>query len=277
MMDIRNREPEPLTLLSFNLKRDSFPGSRNKWNNRGEMAAKLIRSSGADILGVQELLPGMREDLVRMLPEYAVIGSGRYLGVKPGNDEHSDIFVRKDKAEIMDYKTFWLSKHPEKAGSRGLLALFPRICTVAELCLRVSGRKIRVFNTHLDCVSSFARVVGVKTILSYMDYFNKAEKLPVILMGDMNAKPGSRAIQILREQKTGGKELALNDIYVSCSEGQIHNSLHRFRGKIKEGRQPIDYIFVSDDFDTVEYRICTEDYGGKYPSDHFPLMASVRL
>lgn len=40
---------------------------------------------------------------------------------------------------------------------------------------------------------------------------------------------------------------------------------------------PIDYIFVSDDFEVVESHIWAEDRDGRYPSDHYPLVATLRL
>ena len=269
-------EEQLLKVVTFNLKRDGF-GSKNRWSARRELAAKLIEHSGAGIIGVQELLPSMRQDVQKLLTDYSIVGTGRYQGKNTYNDEHADIIVRNDCAEVREHKTFWLSKRPEKAGSRGTLALFPRVCTMAEIYLKPFDRFVRVFNTHLDHVSAFARVLGVRIILEYMSRYNKKAPMPTILMGDMNAKPGSRAMRILRENLHFHSNIHLNDVYLSPGAPRLHNTYHSFKGIVREQEQPIDYIFVSDEFEVVKTEVCTDNLNGQYPSDHFFVMASLRL
>lgn len=270
--------PMLLKVISFNVKRDGFVGRRNRWEQRKRLVAELIQNSDATIVGVQELLPRMRADVQQMLQDYRVIGSGRYQGKNQYNDEHSDILVKNDQAAVNYHRTFWLSKRPEKAGSRGLLALFPRICTMAEVDVKELGCRVRVFNTHLDCLSGFARTLGVCIILEQMSRCNRKEKLPTILMGDMNAGPNSKCIRMLRENRHLYCNVHLQDVYDALGGvDRINNTYHFFKGEIKEGKKPIDYIFVSEEFEVVESQICTEHEGGQYPSDHFPIMATLRL
>lgn len=270
-------EENLLKVISFNMKRDGFWGKRNRWAARRDLAAELIRRSGASIIGVQELLPKMRRDVEESLQDYSVIGHGRYLGKNTYNDEHSDIIVRNSDADVHYHKTFWLSKQPEKSGTRGLLALFPRICTMAEIYVKELDCRIRVFNTHFDCLSGPARTLGVRVILSYMSKYNREEPLPTILMGDMNATPNSKAIRILRENDHHYDNVHLNDVYEALGGSEIQNTYHFFKGIVKEGMKPIDYIFVSDEFEVVRSEICTDHDGEQYPSDHFPIMATLRL
>ncbi|MGI6029914.1 MAG: endonuclease/exonuclease/phosphatase family protein [Eubacteriales bacterium] len=267
-----------LKVISFNVKRDGFVGRKNRWDRRKELVARFIQNSDASIVGVQELLPRMRQDVQQMLANYRVIGLGRYQGKKAYNDEHSDILVNDERVEVGYHKTFWLSKRPEKAGSRGLLALFPRICTMAEVYVKELDCRVRVFNTHLDCLSGFARVLGVHIILDQMSRRNRIEKLPTILMGDMNATPNSKCIRILRENRHFHSDIHLQDVYDALGGVEnINNTYHFFNGKIREGSAPIDYIFVSEEFEVVESQICTHHEEGQYPSDHFPIMATLRL
>lgn len=273
-------EDDVIKLISFNLKRDfGIPLKRDhRWRERRELAAQLIRESGAAIVGVQELSPAMRDDVTDLLEGcYSVLGFGRFSGQKrEKDDEHSDIIVKNDDASVQLVKTFWLSKHPEKL-SRAYYAMFPRICTVAEIYLNAAGRSIRVFNTHLDHVCGVARVLGVEVILQYMSRFNEERPMPTVLMGDLNCKPSSRPIQILRSQVSGYAGMRLTDVYSVMPAAEIQNTLHNFSGKNKFGAMPIDYIFVSDDFEILETRILTDPVNGHYPSDHYPLMATVRL
>lgn len=267
-----------IRIISFNLKRDGFAFHRShKWGARRALAAQFIRESGATIIGVQELLPSMRDDVSELLDvDYSILGFGRFSGRKPNNDEHSDIIIKNGEASVNLIKTFWLSKSPERL-SRAYYAIFPRICTVAEVYVRRLGRSIRVFNTHLDHICGVARVLGVRVILDYMEKFNAENPMPTILMGDLNCKPKSRPIQLLHNHMLDFPDVHLTDVYSKFSPEGINNTFHNFSGKIKRGACPIDYIFVSDDFEIVDSQIITDPVNGAYPSDHYPLIATLRL
>ena len=270
-------QDDVLRIVSFNLKRDFPLLKKHRWQQRREIAAELIRRSQAAVIGVQELMPEMRRDIEELLAEdYAIAGFGRYYGVKKQDDEHTDIFVNRKIADLCYCKTFWLSRQPEQYGSRGLLAVYPRICTVAEIRLKESRRKIRVFNTHFDHISGFARNLAARIILQYMDELNHREKMPMILMGDLNASYESRAVKILRENRHS-YPFRLTDVYEKFAGTYPVNTYHRFAGKQKPGKSPIDYIFVSEEFEVLSSRISTFSLDGEYPSDHFPILADIRL
>ena len=266
---------EEIKVVSFNLRRDFGPQRKNRWETRKELAAKVIEQSNAEIIGVQEFLPNMRKDLKELLDGYSIFGRGRLSGKKPNNDEHSDIIIKNDQVEVSRYRTFWLSKKPETP-SRAMFAVYPRICTVAEVKLKKSGRRLRVFNTHFDHVSPLARSFGAKLILEQIHNANQTDPLPTIVMGDFNAKPNSKAVRMMRENLSGYQDVRLQDIYDSV-EQLIGNTYHGFKGKIKQKFKPIDYIFVSDDFQIVNASVDTSSFDGAYPSDHYPISATLRL
>ena len=58
---------EALKVVSFNVKRDSIFHGSHSWTNRRELVTRLIEESGAAIVGVQELMPAMKEDIRRLL------------------------------------------------------------------------------------------------------------------------------------------------------------------------------------------------------------------
>ena len=266
---------EEIKVVSFNLRRDFGPQRKNRWETRKELAAKVIEQSNAEIIGVQEFLPNMRKDLKELLDGYSIFGRGRLSGKKPNNDEHSDIIIKNDQVEVSRCRTFWRSKKPETP-SRAMFAVYPRICTVAEVKLKKSGRRLRVFNTHFDHVSPLARSFGAKLILEQIHNANQTDPLPTIVMGDFNAKPNSKAVRMMRENLSGYQDVRLQDIYDSV-EQLIGNTYHGFKGKIKQKFKPIDYIFVSDDFEIVNASVDTSSFDGAYPSDHYPISATLRL
>ena len=261
-----------IKVVSFNLKRDSVLAGVHRWKYRRELVTRLIEESGAAVVGVQELLPSMKEDIRRRLREYSVFGLGR---TKRMDNEHAAILLRNTDLNLVYNETFWLSKHPERSGSRAYFAMFPRICTVCEAYSRKLSRKIRVFNTHFDHVCGPARTLGVNIILEYMHRMNQKEKLPTILMGDLNAHPGSKPIRVLTENLHAYPDIHLTSIYAGSNGAGIHNTYHGFKGRIKG--KPIDYIFVSDEFVVEEVFLDTSNSEGRYPSDHYPLVAVLGL
>ena len=51
--------------------------------------------------------------------------------------------------------------------------------------------------------------------------------------------------------------------------------MSNFKGK--EKGLHIDYIFVSEDLEIVDVNIIKDNIDGKYPSDHYPLVADIRI
>ena len=274
-MAISMTQGDVIKVVSFNLRRDFGPQRKNRWETRKELAARMISESDAAIIGVQEFLPRMRQDLKEMLEGYSIFGKGRLSGKNPNNDEHSDIIIKNNDVEVASCHTFWLSKHPD-VPSRAYFAVYPRICTVAEVKMKKSGRRIRVFNTHFDHVSPLARTFGAKLILEQIHRFNQTDPLPTIVMGDFNASPDSKAVRLMRENLMNYKDVRLQDIYGFLDQ-LIGNTYHGFKGKITQKFKPIDYIFVSDDFEVVTASVNTQSYDGAYPSDHYPISAVLRL
>lgn len=274
-MAISMTQGDVIKVVSFNLRRDFGPQRKNRWETRKELAARMISESDAAIIGVQEFLPRMRQDLKEMLEGYSIFGKGRLSGKNPNNDEHSDIIIKNNDVEVASCHTFWLSKHPD-VPSRAYFAVYPRICTVAEVKMKKSGRRIRVFNTHFDHVSPLARTFGAKLILEQIHRFNQTDPLPTIVMGDFNASPNSKAVRLMRENLMNYKDVRLQDIYGFLDQ-LIGNTYHGFKGKITQKFKPIDYIFVSDDFEVVTVSVNTQSYDGAYPSDHYPISAVLRL
>ncbi|MCI8442946.1 MAG: endonuclease/exonuclease/phosphatase family protein [Provencibacterium sp.] len=274
-MSVSMTEGSIIKVISFNLRRDFGPSRKNRWEVRRGIAADIIRESGAAIIGVQELLPRMRRDIRQALSGYSIFGQGRLMGKKPKNDEHSDIILKNEEVEITEVRTFWLSKNPDTV-SRAYFSVFPRICTVAEVKLKKTGQRIRVFNAHFDHICWLARTLSVRLILNTINEYNQTDPLPTIVMGDFNAHPNSAAVRIIREQLHDYRNVHLQDVYNALDQ-MVGNTYHGLKGKINPHSSPIDYIFVSDDFEVIDVCIDTESRDGVYPSDHYPVMATLRL
>jgi hypothetical protein len=125
--DPRRHDVTPLRVMSFNIRYNNPGDGPNAWPLRKAWVAQLIRFHDADAVGVQEALPGMLADLDTLLPEFARIGVGRTDGVTKG--EFSAILYRRDRLEMLENATFWLSPTPDVVGSKGWDAALERIAT----------------------------------------------------------------------------------------------------------------------------------------------------
>ena len=56
-------------------------------------------------------------------------------------------------------------------------------------------KPVRVYNTHLDHISYFARVRGLREILRHISTRYQQAPGPVLLMGDFNATPTSQTLR----------------------------------------------------------------------------------
>ncbi|MGL4344334.1 MAG: endonuclease/exonuclease/phosphatase family protein [Cellulosilyticaceae bacterium] len=257
-----------MKVMSFNLRADSLFDLKNRWHTRSAMAYKLLQSERYDIIGLQEVTPIMYQDLSEHIKGYDMVGQGR---TKRYFSERNNILV-KNEHSILEEETFWLSKTPEKVGSTIWYSLFPRICTTVVVRL-ANGLKVRVYNTHLDCILPQAREYGIKTIIRAVERHHEKEKLPSILMGDFNATPSSK----LMREFTKGTYSNTRFVAVQDTQKELYGQTTMSHFKGKEKGLHIDYIFVTEEFEIDSVEISRYNEKGKYPSDHYPLMAELRL
>ncbi len=265
---------ETLRVMSFNMKRDLLPFGRHVWHKRAGQAAELIRRAAPDILGTQELTEGPLGDMERLLPEYQWVGEGRGGGRKGA---YTAIFFRREKFQLMSQQTFWLSPTPEQP-SRDWTTPFPRICTWCELQPVASPEKpVRVYNTHLDHISYFARVRGLRQILRRISVRYGEAPGPVILMGDFNATPQSRTLRRWIAADLRESAGLMRDSYWGILQrgDEVGRSYHGFTGKTRG--EPIDYIFTSRDLLLREVELRRDHPMEGFPSDHYPVVAQVEL
>lgn len=254
--------------MTFNLRADNVLDLRNRWNKRSEIVRRMLERPIYDVIGLQEVTPKMSIDLAQNISHYTLIGEGR---TKRFFNEQNSLLIN-NSYRLIESETFWLSKTPQKTGSSIWYSLFPRICTTAVIQL-ANYQKIRIYNTHLDCILPHAREYGLKAIIKAIETHHDKEQLPCILMGDFNATPGSKLItQFSKGAYSHKRFIAVQDfnkdIYKETTMGM-------FRGK--ERGMHIDYIFVSEEFEIQDVQIYKYNELGRYPSDHYPIVADLKI
>ncbi len=251
-------------ILSFNIRYNNPADGPDAWPHRIAAVARLMRS--ADLIGVQEALPGQLADLEDRLEGFDWIGVGRADGEEEG--EFSAIFYRTDRFALLDRDTFWLYETPDVRGSVGWDAAMERIVTWGKFRDRRTGRVFFHFNTHFDHRGERARRESARLLVRKIGAI--AGAAPVLVTGDFNATDTSATYRILTE--------ALRDARaVSATPPTGPNSTWNGFEKIAPGRR-IDYIFVRGPVRVLGHAILAERRpNGRFPSDHLPVRAEVVL
>ncbi len=257
-------------VMTFNIRLDTASDDANAWPYRRTMVIDLIRHEAPDVLGMQEVLVGQKRALEEALPEYAVLGVGRDDGREGG--EFSPVAFRRDRFELLESGTFWLSATPQTPAA-GWDAALPRVATWAILRDRRAGETIRVLNTHFDHVGQLARANSARQIVRWVEN-GPGAGLPTIVMGDFNAAPGSEPYRILNNPNAS----SLVDSGV-VSRSPRYGPQGTFTGFniTHDASEPIDHIFVTSELTVDSHQVITQHWGGRLPSDHYPVQAVLRL
>lgn len=262
-------EPEPVNVMTFNIRYDNSRDSLNSWKHRKDRVANAILFYDADILGTQEVLHKQLKDLKARLPQYAVVGVGRQDGKKAG--EYSALWYKKERFDLLDSGYFWLSETPEVAGSKGWDGACERIASWAKLQDKASGKIYFAMNTHLDHVGVIARREGINLILEKADELGG--DLPIIVTGDFNAEPESDVVAHVTD-RSNPKHLTDARTVAKVKYGPAW-SFHDF-GRIPYGKRPlIDYVFVRNDLKVKRYGVLAETENDAFLSDHAPILVTV--
>lgn len=256
-----------LTVATFNLRNFTAQDGDNAWTLRVDQVAEMIRRTGAGIVGTQEGYLEMLQQLGERLPEYRWVGQGRRGGAE---DEFCAILYRHNEVEPEEVGHFWLSETPRAPGSSAWNSSLPRMCTWARLRLR-DGARLHAYNTHLDHKSGEAREQGMRLICRLLRERRRQEGLPAVLMGDFNAGGGSPVVRFLREES--GLVDAFSALAGRRTEG-VGATFHGFGGGA--AGDPIDYIFGTEDLAFVATEVRREQIDGRYPSDHYPVVTTLR-
>jgi endonuclease/exonuclease/phosphatase family metal-dependent hydrolase len=256
-----------LRVMSYNVRYDNPGDGDNRWSNRKEGLTQLIAYHAPDLLGTQEVLYNQLQDMEKALPQYAWYGAGRDDGKQAG--EYSAVFYNKERFTLLDKGTFWLSAEPGKPG-KGWDAAIVRVCSWVKLKDKNTGQDFFMYNTHFDHVGVKAREQSAALIVKKIGEISGS--LPVILTGDFNtpdtAAPYQTIIssQMLKDAKTVSK----------TGHYGPDGSFSTFEVASKLGER-IDYIFINNRYEVLRHAILTDSRNGRYPSDHLPVIAEIRL
>lgn len=259
-------------LMSYNIRFGTASDGPNHWDLRRDIALEVFERWDADIVGLQEALRFQIDEIRERFPRYAEIGVARDDGRTRG--EYSSILYRPERFAVAASGTFWLSDTPDEVASVTWGNSITRVCTWARLVEHATGRGVYVYNTHFDHVSQPSRERSVRLIAEHI----AARPIddPVVLMGDFNAGEDNPAMVFLLDRSKGAEGPGLVDTFrVAHPDATEVGTFNAFRGR-RDGAK-IDFVLVEPASRVLEAAIDFTDHDGRYPSDHFPVTATVVL
>lgn len=272
--------PEPaadasMRIMSANIRRAEkfFATAKadvgtHRWRRRVKYYLHTISTVRPDIFGAQEVLPRQQKYLVEHLKEYGNVVTYRDKA-EGSRSEACPIFYSEKRFDLLDSGTFWLSEHPNEAYSRSWGGKECRISTYVILKDKQTGRTLAAFNAHVEFRLDMGRNQELQVLAEQVRKIG-AEKGAdrLILFGDLNtdkhAEGGKKAMRPIDDLLKDAKTFAgMKDYGIT------------FHGYGLKPGESVDYIYLQEDATVLELEKVEEKYGEIYPSDHFPIYATV--
>ncbi|MDM5224360.1 endonuclease/exonuclease/phosphatase family protein [Peribacillus sp. NJ11] len=219
--------------------------------------ADIIKTSGADIIGLQEVDNHFSE---RSNFEDQAKWLATYLGMHYAYGANLDYEPLQEGEHRRQYGTAVLSKYPILSAENHMLTNIPYPVNPTEqrglldTVINVRGNHIHFYNTHLDNKRAQQRDLQIREILDIA----KQKEGTSIFVGDFNATPESSEILKMSAQ--------YKDVFAELGQNED------FTIPVDKPDRRIDYIFTSEDV-----KIRTGEVIYTNASDHLPITAELVL
>jgi len=241
--------------------------TRAAWRARRGALDRAVRGLDADLLALQEVevhdgarsLPDPRLGwLLAALPGHRAAAQTFAGGVMPGQP----ILYRAAVFRLLDAGFAFYDDPDASFRSLRAFAGYPDAVTWARLRHRASGRALTVFNVHFHFLDAAQRLRSARQVLA-LAQTAQARGDAVIVLGDFNARRHSRTLQMFRAagfRRAGARGATYHFNAGLHLFGAIDHVLHD--GATARAGRPVTWRRHS---------------AGRPPSDHYPVVAGLRL
>ncbi len=238
------------TIMTFNLRFGLADTGINSWQNRKLLCARVLKLYPTSFLGVQESNHFQTRFLIENLTDHNYIGWHNQFK----KQWQSNLIFYDKSWNCLKSKHYFLSKTPEVEstlpGSK-----WPRQFVVGMF--EKEGYRLIVANTHFD----FLQIVQEKSaelVLGFLSQFPR--DCPIVITGDFNSNPGSSTHAYF-----------LDNRFLDAFDNDHSTTFHNFTGEVTKDH--IDWILYRGNIKIIQRKIITDSFFGRYPSDHYPVMA----
>lgn len=236
---------------------------------RKNIVAEELAFFSPDLIGIQEATVEWMSFLDPTLSdEYGRIGVSRAAN---GRGEYNPIFYKKDKFDLLDSGTFWLSNTPSVPGSRFPGADNDRIATWGLFEIKQTGKKLLLLNTHLDTAGEDIRTLELELIFDFLEDY---DQYPIYMTGDFNFQTHYYNYKKATELFHSCHDIARSNL----SEGVP--TYNDWGSRSATG----DYIFANKEtsHEILLYRVINERRFGDFTfdefiSDHYAVFIKTRI
>ena len=264
-----------LRVMTFNIRYGTARDGENVWERRRDLLFGVIRKHDPDVIGLQEALRFQIDEIRKALPEYDEVGVGRDDGDQKG--EYAAILYKAGRFRLEESGTFWFSDTPEVPGSKSWGNQLPRICTWARFVEARSGTTFYLYNLHFDHQSQPSRERSAELLKQRIA--RRTQPGVPIVTGDFNAGEKNPATLRLLGNPPDGQAAHLPELVDTFraihEDAKEAGTVHSFKGGTR--REKIDYILAPPWVKTEAAEILHDGDGNRYPSDHFPVFARLRI
>ena len=238
------------SVMTMNLRFGLADDGDNSWQDRKHLCAELLKRYPSSFLGIQESNHFQTRFLMRNLWDHHFIGWHN-----PSKERwQSNLIFYHNTWECLKSKHYFLTATPD-VESKIKGSKWPRQCVIG--LFQNTSHRIIIANTHFD----FAESVQEKSAALVIRFLSEFPKdCPVVITGDFNSNPGSKAHIVFQ---TNG--------FAEAFDNQHSTTSHRFTGK--ETLDHIDWILYRGNIKLIQKKIIMDSFSGRYPSDHYPVMA----
>lgn len=238
------------------------------WDRRKAALDDAFKAISADVMAFQEMesFAGGNDGSVNLALDYLLERNLAYSAAAVGDwrafPSTQPILYRRDRLQLLDQGWFFFSDTPDVIYSRTFDGSWPAFASWARFSPAAGGRAFYVFNVHFEYRSRSNRRLSAALVAERIGPLVAAGE-PVILAGDINARHGSRTMQLI---EAAGLAFA-----------PVEGSTYHFdRGINLFGA--IDHLAVTDGIEIVgDAVVLRQQFWGEWPSDHYPVLADLRV
>ena len=271
---------ENIRIMTYNIPTGNIDPSEgngdNTWEKRALAIHRYMAAVQPDLVGMQEPVRASLCDMLRGMPGYAMVGTGRDNGKE--NGEYTPIIYRTDRFYCIANDTYWLTETPTVHSKVDGSTHF-RIATWALFEDKQTGARFFYTNTHLSYDSPKVKDAQLRilkpTMKAVQDKYGPS--LPHFLTGDFNMKDYESVSGVNAEARQGSNYLLCLNLGVIMKDAwvQARSKKHYSEGSSYPASR-IDYIFVSKNV-SCKYAQWDnrQDADGYIMSDHNPIWADI--
>lgn len=232
-----------IKVMSFNIRHNNTADPQSLTQRQGNIR-QIIVDNNPDVVGLQEFSDDYFESWFRV--QMSNLGYGEYYDTTITGSPKI-IFFKNSRFVLQSSGTAYLG--------------FSKSGTWVVLLDNLTSLKYFISNSHWKHDSATERLANSQALVTSIQLQN-TQNLPEIVFGDFNAIPGTAEINYLK-----------NSLDLVDALGDQESEL-TFHGWDEIGNSKIDWMMSSRDMSYTSAKVIKTSYGGYWPSDHWPIMAS---